>query len=408
MPIATEAAMSRIHDLLESSSTGIKEKSLSLIGILAAKAVSARDTFLRMGTLARVISIINDGHSNQKTVRIALNTMASLCSGRPGPSFALVSDAIATAEAHTRFLDLETQENAFRALSHLSDGYDDAPKLMMLKLGLHNRLLHVLQTSNERELLMLALRTTGNLFLGSEKVCHQALQTGLLDRLSALVANDKPSRIRKEALWVCSNILDSGSAYIHSAMSRGLLSAILNWANDTKAAIRHQVNCCIACAMAGAASSSQMERLVDWVDRVAECLESSDDFLVWKALAALNNNLSFRKPISSNFGRGIFQNNFEAQIERCKLEDRVDALQDHINEHIAEKAADILSRYFGYVPVDIEASGPAAQPATSTSKTPAAAALLGLRSRDERVQVCTILPRFYSSPSTLKLTFLYC
>eukprot|EP00775_Hariotina_reticulata_P002748 gene2748-3042_t len=298
--VIDEGAVPIFVQLLQSPSDDVREQAVWALGNIAGDSPQCRDLVLNAGALPPLLEQLKDGNK-VSMLRNATWTLSNFCRGKPPPQFTVTRSALPTLARLIHATDEEVLTDACWALSYLSDGDNDRID-KVIEAGVCRRLVELLLHTSPA-VLVPALRTVGNIVTGNDMQTQAVIDASIVPPLVHLLQTAEFD-IKKEAAWAISNATSGGTAE----------------------QIRYLVDC-------------------NAIRPLCDLLTVPDVRIVTVALEGLENILKVgeqMKRLPGNNG----SNPFAQLVEDADGLDKIEALQEHQNEDLYEKAVSILETYF--------------------------------------------------------------
>ena len=194
----------------------IVEQSAWGIGNMAGENPEIRDLCLAEGVMPPLVEAAGrELPTHVGMVRNATWTVSNLCRGKPKPSLALVSPAIPVLAQLTRAAnDVSIITDACWAFSFIADISEEAVD-MILATGIASHLVSLLNGSTPLTIMTAVLRTVGTILSGNEGQTQRMIDAGVIPALGELLEMDRKA-IRREACWALSNIAGGSSQQVQA------------------------------------------------------------------------------------------------------------------------------------------------------------------------------------------------
>jgi hypothetical protein len=298
-------------------------------------------------------------------LRNAAWALSNLCRGKPEPPFELVRPAIGAlarlvGPPHQEVnVDHDVLADACWSLSYLADGSNEKIQAVIDEDGLVARLVELLTLEEGSDaggrvshVQTPALRAVGQLVTGDNEQTQAVLDCeALLPALLRLLGNVKKG-IRKEACWTLANVLAGSRPQIQQAIDQHVLPPVIRLLAEEGGQFCVRKEACWAISNAAIGGSPhQIKALVreGCVGALCSILSlwrtgRNDARIMMVALEGLESVLQV--------GRGEVRHGITEENEVAKLLDEeggleeLEALQQHENSDVYEKARDIIVAHF--------------------------------------------------------------
>jgi HEAT repeat protein len=327
--------------LLSSPSEDVREQAVWALGNIAGDSTKCRDLVLSHGALHPLLSHLNE-HSKLTMLRNATWTLSNFCRGKPQPQFELLKDALPALAKLVHSTDEEILTDACWALSYLSDGVNDKIQAV-IEAGVCRRLVELL-SSQSGAVLIPALRTVGNIVTGDDYQTQIIINCRALPCLLDLLTGEHKKSIKKEACWTVSNITAGNKDQIQAVIDDKLIPPLIYLLGHAEFDIKKEAAWAISNATSG--GTHQQTRLLvneGCIKPLCDLISCSDARIVTVALEGLENILKVGEVTKEEEGSNLFA----ALIDEADGLEKIEALQNHTNNDIYEKAMRILEQYFG-------------------------------------------------------------
>lgn len=327
--------------LLSSPNDDVREQAVWALGNIAGDSAPCRDLVLESGALHPLLMQLT-GDSKVTMLRNATWTLSNLCRGKPPPNFELVRPALGTLSHLIYFDDEDVLTDACWALSYLSDGSNEKIKAVV-ESGVVKRLVELLLHQSV-PVQTPSLRTVGNIVTGDDIQTQFVINVSALPCLLNLLNSPKKS-IRKEASWTISNITAGNKEQISAVIEANIIPPLIQILTNADFDVKKEAAWAISNATSGG-TADQIKYLVEQgcIEPLCSLLSVHDARIVSVALEGLENILRVGQKEKDSSGTEF--NDYARSIEAVGGLDKIEALQQHSNQEVFEKAARILEMYF--------------------------------------------------------------
>jgi hypothetical protein len=338
MAVVQAGAVPVLVAMVNSPAAEVREQAIWALGNVAGDCAKLRDLCLQSGMIVPLLQILTDETSSKSMMRNATWSVSNLFRGKPPPPFELVQTALPVVAQLLYSNDTEVATDAAWALSYISDGSSQQIG-QVIGTGCVGKLVNMLQ---DPALVQPALRALGNIVTGTDDQTEIVLQCNCLDPMVALCDNPKKV-IRKEAMWMLSNITAGNPRQIAQVMEKGLIPKAMEQLQGGDWDVKKEATWVLANAIVGG-TPDQVGYLVQQGSIQALCsiLDVNDSQVVETVLDALEGILKVGK--NSPDERTLTY--FTTLVEQCDGLTKLELLQDDANENIYHRAVRILSSYF--------------------------------------------------------------
>jgi len=232
---------------------------------------------------------------------------------------------------------METVTDACWALSYISDGPDYRIQAV-LNAGVAPRLVELLG-SNSSSVQTPALRTVGYIVTGDDTQTQFIINLNALPALLWMLDNSKKN-IRKEACWTISNITAGTAEQIQSVIGANVFPKLIELLSCSEFDIQKEAAWAVSNATSGG-TPEQISYLVQLgiLKPLCDLMVVSDVKVITVALEGLENILRVASAV----------NKLEDTLEYLHNQgcvEKIEALQEHNNKVIYNRAVKILESYF--------------------------------------------------------------
>ena len=243
-----------------------------------------------------------------------------------------------------RMSDPEVLADACWALSYLSEPPERVQPV--IDAGVVPRLVELLGHTN---LLVQtpALRTVGNICAQEAEQTQAVLDCGALPRLGALLHSPK-KEMRKEACWAVSNITAGPTAQVEAACAAGLVPRLVELASEEEYEVKKEAAYALCNCACSSSSAALVGGLVDLgvLPPLLYLLDSPDAHLLLTSLDAIEAMLR-AGAAAAGADAPPAANPIAALVREADGVDYIEALQEHENGEVYQKAAAIVDAFFG-------------------------------------------------------------
>jgi len=319
------------HPLIE-----IKESVVWSIANIAGDNQPYREDILSLNVIEDILNCVNT--TNKKLRRTAIWCLANLTRGKISnvhfkymlPYFSsLVNGRDKKVTSDTLWIMAYTTSHESRA----KEIYD---------LKILPRIVDLLYSGELFE--MPALRITGNFASASDdSYIDELLRFGLLKNFKNFLKSDRRN-VRKESLWVLSNICAGSRAQIQQVIDNNLFSTILEMLDDKESEVIVEACWCLYNTICG--TSKKNLRLIETKSLVAKMCDTLDypDVKIIKLILKCLWKLLRRGAKEAE--KNKTDNYWAYRVEACGGTDYLNSLQEHDDKTIWDKSYRILEEYF--------------------------------------------------------------
>jgi importin subunit alpha-1/8 len=339
--VISAGAIPKFIHLLRSPVANVAEQAVWALGNVAGDGPEARDIVLHHGVVECLLGLLHDCKEIELSfLRNIVWLMSNLCRNKnPTPPFEKIAKLLPALSKLLEHNDKMILSDVCWALSYVTD---DTPEKIqaVVESGCVPRLVYLLNC-DDPSIITPALRSVGNIVTGDDKQTDVVLNSNVLPCLIQLL-DYKKSNIIKEAAWTVSNITAGNQHQIQKVLESDVLTLMLKVLQygDFKAQ-REAV-----WAITNITSGGTNEQIIAMIEKYpiikpyCELLTSKDARAV---TVVLNGLLALFRVAESINGLG----NFCIMLEEIGAVDKLEALQNHENEEVYQKAYQLIDTYFG-------------------------------------------------------------
>jgi len=344
--------------LLSSQVADLREQAIWALGNIAGDSAQCRDVVLNYQALPPLLFQLQEP-TKISMLRNATWTLSNFCRGKPAPDFAIVRNALPTLARLIYSTDDEVLTDACWALSYLSDGPNEKIQAV-IEAGVCNRLVELLMHTSA-SVQTPALRTVGNIVTGDDHQTQAIINASALPCIHKLLECSTKRGIRKEACWAISNITAGNRDQIQNVITADLIPPLVALLSNSEFEIRKEA----AWAISNATSGGSVEQIAYLVGQgcippLCNLLLAQEPRVLNVALEGLENILRAGEEVRMRTNAD--SNPYAEYVEAAEGLDKIEALQNHSNRDIYEKARGILETYCDTCDVEGENLVPAVDP----------------------------------------------
>lgn len=364
--VVEHMAVPYLAQLLNSPNAETREQCAWCLGNVAGDGAELRDVVLASNSMSYLLANIAQP-ANIAMLRNCTWSLSNFCRGKPSPPLATLMPALSLlGSLLLQCSDEDTTIDATWAMSYISDGENERIQAVV-EQGVVGRLVGMLY-SQRHQVITPALRTLGNIVSGSDAHTQAVVDANVLAALVPLLSNNRKN-IRKEACWMVSNIAAGTEAQMSLTLQTpGLLQSVLV---QLSAAAEWDVRKEAAWVVSNLATGGKEGHLMQLVEAqalrpVCELLDCGDVRVTMLAMEALE---SILKGLSKCSAVNIVQ-----LLDEAEGITKLEALQEHSDNDVYEKAVLLLETYF----TDDEAESENLAPSTVVGQNGATAFSFGM------------------------------
>lgn len=337
--VIAAGAVPKFIALLRSPVANVAEQAVWALGNIAGDGAQARDIVLSNGVVDQLLALVQSDTLELSFLRNIVWLMSNLCRNKnPTPSFDKIKQLL---PAMARLLNEEDKmilSDVSWALSYVTD--DTTEKIQaVVDSGCIPRLVWLLGC-DDPAIITPALRSVGNIVTGDDTQTDAVLAAGALPSLINLL-DHKKSNIIKEAAWTVSNITAGNQHQIQQVLDQDVLAPLMKVLSGGDFKAQREAVWAITNITSGGSNEQIVQMLEKYplIKPYSDLLLAKDTRTVEVVLTGLQ--ALFRVAESIN---GLI--NFCNMLEEIGTVDKLEALQNHENQEIYEKAYNIIDTYF--------------------------------------------------------------
>jgi len=343
--------------LLRSVDENVREQAAWCLGNISGDGAMYRDMVLKANALPSLLLNVEQP-ANETLLANVTWSISNLCRGKPQPDLALIAPALpglawllnSLSADETMKSKHDMLADVLWALSYASDGDDERIQAVM-DTDCTKIVVKILDEGNPK-LLTPALRTAGNFVTGNAQQTQAVIDAGVLEIAVKLLQYEKRA-IRKETCWLLSNISAGTQSQIGSVFKqRKIIQLLVENAKNEGWDVRKEAIWSVSNIFTGG-NDFHVQSLVqaDGLEAMCNVLDiPGENRLVVAALDAIENILVVGERNNQDF---------VTLLDQYGGIDKIEALQQHTDDTIYNKAINMIERFFGEEEVEDENLAPA-------------------------------------------------
>ncbi len=326
--------------LSTSESAEVCEQAMWALGNAAGDSAELRDFVLQNDAMTPLLAWLCNEEIQPSMLRNATWVLSNLFRGKPKPPFELVQAALPIlAHLVQHIQDDQVLTDVCWALAYMSEESIQP----VIEANVVRRVVELMEHPDEAVKTAI-LRTVGNIVTGDDLQTQLVVSLGALRSLRPLLSSESKA-IRKEACWIISNIAAGTVAQIQEVIdTEELVSMLVQVMTHDEFVIKKEAAWAISNATTGA-TAAQIRYLVraGVIAPLCDLLSCIEPVIINVALEALENILAVGESDLANFG----MNPYCVMVEETGGLDRIELLQNHVNNPIYGRSGALLTRFFG-------------------------------------------------------------
>ncbi|KAL5966539.1 Importin subunit alpha-1 [Taenia solium] len=332
-------AVPKLIRLLRHPDIRVADQCIWALGNVAGDGAVHRDMLIHQDVVTPSLELLGRGWDSPNIVANVAWMLSNLCRNKnPDPPLSTVQRLLPVFAQILAYPDSkEAIVDTAWALSYASDcggAFIDE----VLKSGCVPLLARHLG-SESSNIVHPALRTIGNLILGTDKQTQDTIDCGVMQYVPKLL-NSNRSNVVKETCWILSNITAGTLDQIQIVIDAGVIPKILDIMREADYKVQKEA-CWVINNIIVGGSPEQLAFLLNLgvLDSLSKMLSVADPAMIKQVLTTL------KKIFETAEAYNQLENCCLA-LERCGALGTLEKLQDHQNEEIYLEAYNFISLYF--------------------------------------------------------------
>jgi len=334
-------------ETLKPSNEEIVEQGLWGIANIAGSSLDQRDILIESGVIEPIVNIL----LKAKSLAVKKNgtwVLSNLYRSPVPPDAELGVTIPLLCSYLKKEEDLDILGNVAWALSYISTTEEEEERVeSILSHDVSSRIVNLIESSSPK-VYAPGLRIVGNIISCSDELAAIVLkEKNLLPSLLKLLDNEL-NGIRKETLWVLSNIAAGLPAQFESVMGNSVfIEKIIEAARSDSIGIKTEA-VYILSNSTDTCTPAQIIRLLNngVYNCLIELLDSDNEKILLGVLEGISNCLKWGKEFKLNNENG--ENKFAKQLRNSGGSEKLESLQNHPSDQVYQAVAQIIENYFEY------------------------------------------------------------
>jgi len=325
--------------LLASPSKNVAEQAIWALANIAGDGPLYRDMLLQQGIITPLINLAQSDSSSSFLANVAW-CISNLCRYKnPSPPVEAMKMLLPSVKTLVMNPSNGVAQDACWSLYYISDGSNERIQIIC-DLMVLERLVQIASTSNDKNLVMPALRTLGNIVTGTDEQTQLVIDNGALGAFRKLLIHDTMN-IKKECCWIVSNITAGNKNQIEAVIVSGLIEPLIDILATGDSKSQKEA----AWAVANLTSGGSLQQKAFLVQAgvlkpLTDMLLCNDAKIIGVVLDAFKNILR----AADDLGH---RESLCDSLEEFNFLDCLEKLQEHQNEDIYQMAVEIIETYWG-------------------------------------------------------------
>ncbi|OQR68084.1 importin subunit alpha-1-like [Tropilaelaps mercedesae] len=325
--------------LLECDHNNVAEQAVWALANIAGDGPQYRDMLIHEGIIPFVIKLVKREAPCGFLANVSW-CLSNLCRNKnPPPPLEAVVACLPAIKELLMHESNPVVSDACWSLSYISDGNDDRIQ-QVVDQGVLDRLVNIIHSSHDRNLVVPALRTLGNIVTGNDAQTQAVIDHDALQAFRQLMSNDVLN-LRKEVAWTLSNITAGNQNQIQAVIDAGLVPFLIELIQQGDGKTQKEATWAVSNFTCGG-SVEQIALLVQKgvLQPLINMLTQNDSRVTMVVLDAVKNILQAGDKMNQ-------RENLCEVLEEMGLIDQLEYLQAHENKEIYEMAVKLVDEYWG-------------------------------------------------------------